>query len=460
MKKKEFISDVLAGLTVSFAALALGAAFGVMSGRGAFAGMIAAAVIPIITGLFGGTRLSVSGPTAPMTAVSSLVIAFAYDNFSGDRILAEQFITLVFLLTGLCLIIAGVLRAGKYIRFVPQVVILGFMSGIALLIWVDQTKTLLGIGGKAAPEGATSTNIIIALATFGLIVFLPRLLTKLNLPKSIFTYLPFTLLIIVMMTGVTSLFHIDIGRISLGVSLESFSDLAAHIGNYFPSAQIFTTDTILLALPYALELTLLGYLDSLLTALIMDHLTKEDSNLNMELFGQGLSNGVAAIFQGLPGAQATIRSVLLFKEGAKTRLSVVATGIFVLLGFMVFKDYVTLITSAVFIGVLFKAALDVFEKEFLFVYIKRGWFVNRRRNYQLFFILYTMLVTALVDLNAAVISGTMLFYLLRKPLRFNDLENDFASLDAGIVENLKEEKNNKGEILSGIDQQKKVSEIA
>ncbi|MEK6780978.1 MAG: SulP family inorganic anion transporter [Bacteroidota bacterium] len=439
MKRKDFISDVLAGLTVSFAALALGAAFGVMSGRGAFAGMIAAAVIPIITGLFGGTRLSVSGPTAPMTAVSSLMIAFAYDNFKGDKILAEQFITLVFLLTGLCLIITGLLRTGKYIRYVPQVVVLGFMSGIALLIWVDQIETLFGLDGKTVPEGGTSANVVIALSTLVLILFLPRMLMKLNLSRSVFPFIPFTLIIIILMTVVTSVFHIDAGKISLGVSLESFSDFIAHIATYFPSKKIFTTDYLLMALPYALELTLLGYLDSLLTALIMDHLTKEDSNMNKELFGQGLSNGVAAIFQGIPGAQATIRSVLLFKEGAKTRLSVVATGIFVLLGFMVFKDYVSLITSAVFIGVLFKAALDVFEKEFLLVYLERGWYFNRRRNYQMFFILYTMLVTALVDLNVAVLTGTLLFYLLRKPLRFNDLEHDFTKLEPVVLDNGLEE---------------------
>ena len=117
MNKRIIITDLLAGLTVSFAALALGAAFGIMSGRGAFAGMIAAAVIPIITGLFGGTRLSVSGPTGPMTAVSSLVVAFAYESFQ-DKILAEQFITLVFIMLGVFLILASILRLGKYISYV------------------------------------------------------------------------------------------------------------------------------------------------------------------------------------------------------------------------------------------------------------------------------------------------------------------------------------------------------
>ena len=107
-KQNKFIQDILAGLTVSFAALALGAAFGAMSGRGAFAGMIGAAVIPIITSLFGGTRLQASGPTGPMTAITALLVAHAYDHFS-DRVLAEQFITLTIIMSGLFMILAGIL---------------------------------------------------------------------------------------------------------------------------------------------------------------------------------------------------------------------------------------------------------------------------------------------------------------------------------------------------------------
>ncbi len=141
-KENTFVYDIIAGLTVSFAALSLGAAFGTMSGRGAFAGMVGAAIIPIITSIFGGTRLQASGPTAPMTAVSALVVAFAYESFP-DKIIAEQFITLIFLLNAVFLIVLGILRIGQYIKYVPQVIILGFMNGIGLLIWFDQIKRLL-----------------------------------------------------------------------------------------------------------------------------------------------------------------------------------------------------------------------------------------------------------------------------------------------------------------------------
>ncbi len=421
MNKRIIITDLLAGLTVSFAALALGAAFGIMSGRGAFAGMIAAAVIPIITGLFGGTRLSVSGPTGPMTAVSSLVVAFAYESFQ-DKILAEQFITLVFVMLGVFLILASILRLGKYISYVPQVVILGFMSGIAMLIWIDQFKVVFGLGGKVAPDGEVITNIVIALSTVLLIFLIPVILKKLKLPHNIRIFIPPTLSAIIIMTVITSVFNMNVGHIKLGSDGSSISDLATLAISYIPSMQILKWEYIMMALPYALQLLLLGYLDSLLTALIMDNLTKEKSNYNKELFGQGLSNIASAIVMGIPGAQATIRSVLLFKEGAKTRLGAVSAGVIALLLFMVFKDYVTIVTSAVFIGVLLKAAWDVFEREFLTIYLKRKWYLNKSRNIQLVFILYTMFATALVDLNFAVFSGTVFFYLAKRYWKIKDVE--------------------------------------
>ncbi|MBK8947793.1 MAG: SulP family inorganic anion transporter [Flavobacteriales bacterium] len=311
---------------MSFAALALGAAFGVMSGRGAFAGMIAAGVIPIVTGLFGGTRLSVSGPTGPMTAVSSVVIALAYDKFGGERLLAEQFITLVFMLTAAGLLLAGLLRTGRLIRFVPKTVILGFMSGIAMVIWVDQIKVLFGLDGKEAPTGTMHLNLAYSAITFLLILTLPKLLAKLNLPKRVAMFIPATLTSIIIMTVITTVFSIDIQHISLGAPVSSLGEFKQMMLSYLPTSRIMTQEHLLMAAPYALQLIMLGYLDSLLTALIMDHLTSKKSRLDKELVGQGLANGLSALLGGIPGAQATIRSVLLFKEGAHTRIGAMSAG--------------------------------------------------------------------------------------------------------------------------------------
>ena len=433
-KENTFIYDIIAGLTVSFAALSLGAAFGTMSGRGAFAGMVGAAIIPIITSLFGGTRLQASGPTAPMTAVSALVVAFAYESFP-DKMIAEQFITLIFLLNAVFLIVLGILRIGQYIKYVPQVIILGFMNGIGFLIWFDQIKRLFGLGDKVQINGSLMTNILIALSTLGTIYLIPFILKKLGVSENIRKFIPSMFVTIILATVLTTLFNTQIEHVSLGNTISSFSEFWTTINSYFPSnPQLYSSDVLIQALPFALQLTLLAYLDSLLTSLVIDNMTKEKTKQDKELIAQGLANGFSAIAQGIPGAQATIRSVLLLKEGAKTRLAGVMVGVFALLGFLVFSKYIVMITSAVFVGVLFKAGLDVVDRDFIIAYIKNNWKNNKERNIQLFFIIYSTLVTVLIDLNVAVVTGTIMFFIAKKYIGITDAEEDFSVVESEYLQ--------------------------
>jgi sulfate permease, SulP family len=173
---------------------------------------------------------------------------------------------------------------------------------------------------------------------------------------------------------------------------------------------------------------LLAYLDSLLTALIIDRMTREKSNLNKELIAQGFANGMSGLFQGIPGAQATIRSVLLIKEGAQTRLAGILIGVFALLSIVLFKDYLALVPAAIFVGVLLKAGLDVFDKDFPSYYLQRQWFNSPVRNIQLVFILYTTIMTVAVDLNIAVVSGTIFFYVAKYFWKIQDVESDFEEI--------------------------------
>jgi sulfate permease, SulP family len=423
---RSLLADVTAGLTVSFAAISLGAAFGTMSGRGAFAGMIGAAVIPIITSCFGGTRRQASGPTAPMTAVSALLIAAAFDRFE-DRALAEQFITLVFIMNALLLILAGIVRLGKLISLVPNVIILGFMNGIAVLIWKDQLVRVLHLKPDSTMQGGPLLNTLVALLTFAGIFGLIWLFRKLPLRPQVRSLFSAVLWTIVLMTLLIYLLPISIQRVELGDSATSFAGYLATIKNYFPVA-IFKMEYILMALPFALQLLLLAYLDSLLTALVIDRKTKEKSNLNQELVAQGLANGVAGVLQAIPGAQATIRSVLLLKEGAQTRFAGVLIGVFALIGLLILKDYLTLVPAAVFVGVLLKAGLDVCDKDFPIHYFHNKWFASRKRNAQFAFILFTTIVTVVVDLNVAVISGSILFYIARWKWGTEDVEPDFEEI--------------------------------
>ena len=159
--------NVIAGLTVSFVAISLGAAFGILSGRGAFAGMLSAGVIAFLAAALGGTRVQCSGPTAPMTAVTATVVGFAYaglvDAFpDADQ---AQFINLVIILTGIILVLFAALRLGRFITVVPKVVVSGFMNGIAILIWLDQGKKLVGAGVPAL-QGRVAVNVSVAIVTF------------------------------------------------------------------------------------------------------------------------------------------------------------------------------------------------------------------------------------------------------------------------------------------------------
>ncbi|MDQ3072494.1 MAG: SulP family inorganic anion transporter, partial [Bacteroidota bacterium] len=368
------------------------------------------------------------GPTAPMTAVTALIVAYAYESFQGDEVLREQFITLVLLMASAVLIIGGIIQLGKYIEVVPNVVILGFMNGIALLIWYDQIKKLFGIGAIKIMQGSIAVNILLAFTTLGLIYFIPWLLKKLKVPENVRVYLPGMLITIIVMTLITLALDLKVERVKLGTSVSSFGDFLDLAKSYFPTSQLFTLELMKTAIPFALQLALLAYLDSLLTSLVIDKMTHERTKQNKELVAQGLGNAVAALCQGIPGAQATIRSVLLIKEGAKTRLAGVLIGVFALLGILVFKDYLTMVAAAVFTGVLFKAGIDVFDRDFPKYYSKLNWKRVRKRNIQLLFIAYTTFVTVLLDLNIAVISGTVFYYIGKKFFNVDDAEPDLEKV--------------------------------
>jgi SulP family sulfate permease len=181
MNTKDILQNVLAGLTVSFVAISLGAAFGIASGRpdGAFVGILSAGVIALITAIFGGTRIQCSGPTAPMTAVTATIVLAATAGPLAAELAemgvdSQHFINQVFILTGALLILMAIFRLGRFITVVPKVVISGFMNGIALLIWIGEVSKLLGLGDYTQTGGQMSTNVALALVTVFLCFTLPK----------------------------------------------------------------------------------------------------------------------------------------------------------------------------------------------------------------------------------------------------------------------------------------------
>lgn len=434
-EKTNVLNEFLAGLTVSFVAISLGAAFGVLSGRGALAGILSAGVIALITSAIGGTKVQCSGPTAPMTAVTVLLVTAVGDGLLQDHggVDPNQFINLVIILTGVILFLAGVLRLGRFIQIVPKVVISGFMNGIAVLIWVGEIKGLFGLAGKEPIGGGVASNAIVALVTLGLCFLLPSILKKVD--ERLTSFLPATLVAIVVVTAVASLADLGIERIVLGATLGSVADLTAMFEMHTPTD--WSLALIVLGLPFAGQLAMLAYLDTLLTSLVVDkkvdemYGTDETTDQNKELVAQGIANGAVAFFGGLPGAQATIRSVLILNEGARTRIAGVMVGIFVLVEMLVFQDLIAVIPQAVFTGVLFKVGYDVFDWTPLRLYVQeqftqgetpRGPGDPAVPHIDMLFIAGTTLVTVIVNLNVAVVSFCVLFYVMSRFITVPDLQ--------------------------------------
>jgi len=424
----DVLQNIIVGLTVSFIALSLGAALGILSGRGAFSGMISAGIIAFVVACLGGTRVQCSGPTAPMSAVSAVIVAFAHEQFTslGLGIQAHQFVNVVVVLCGALLLIMALLRLGRFIALVPNVVVSGFMSGIALLIWVDQANVLMGWAGKTALSGPLVENLAIASGTLLLIFLLAPLTRRIVGPLT--RFLPSTLLAIIIMTVAAHTLRFPIEHVTLSGGFSSLQEFTVMLKGQIPTD--WSGALLAAALPFALQLALLCYLDTLLTSLVVDRMSGERTTRNRELMAQGVGNSLVAFVGGIPGAQATIRSVLMLKESATLRLSGIMVGVFVLIEMVLFQEWINMIPKAVFVGVLFKVGYDVFDFKPLRLYGKQ-WarhrsamlkqFFSRHDDEQIFvtnrellMILGTTAVTVWSDLNIAVGGFTLLFYLHNK----------------------------------------------
>jgi SulP family sulfate permease len=375
--KVNYVKEFTAGLTVSFAALSLGAAFGDQSGRGPLKGVLSAGFLALITSLVGGTMVQCSGPTAPMTAVTVTITAYVASDFASDFPDAnpDLWVNMTIILAAVMLAVMGACQVGRLIVYVPNVVISGFMNGIAIMIWVPKVQELVGVG-KPQMTGNMAINIALAVLTTFLIFNIPKVTGKFC--PQFKSFLPGTLIAIVLITAVVALCGgLGIQTVKTGDPIDSMSEVQALFTDNFPTE--WSGPLIIKAIPFAAQLAMLGYIDTLLTSRIVDvkvvdMYPPEDrwrpTNKALELFGQALGNGFCALFGGIPGAQATIRSVLILNEGAVTRVAGIAAGLFTIIEMGLFQSLVALIPQCVLTGVLFKVGYDCFDWAPVILYVK------------------------------------------------------------------------------------------
>ena len=409
--------DLLGGLTAGIVALPLALAFGVSSGLGPSAGLYGAIFLSFFAALFGGTSTQISGPTAPMTAVSMVIIASIIATNNGSVEKALPYILAVFLLSGLFQILLGLFGLGKYIKYIPYPVVSGFMTAIGVIILITQCLPILGYETKSDQEYVEqfkplaqeillekilldeSKEGLLVLESFeetikragevnetkiyeeaqslaknnssgviGTIKTLPRALGGVKWIevilalstifviygfKKITTVIPSTLVALFLITGIAVGFSIDYLPIQ-------------KIPEGFPKIQlgIFSEFSFMQIVPYvgsAITLALLGAIDSLLTSVVADNITKTRHLPNKELIGQGIGNSIGSLFGGIPGAGATIRTVVNIQSGGKTKLSGMVASIALLIILLILSPLASKIPAAVLAGILVTVGIGVMD---------------------------------------------------------------------------------------------------
>ena len=365
---KNIRGDILGGLTAAVVALPLALAFGetALGDGGAIYGLYGAVIVGFLAALFGGTPSQVSGPTGPMSVtVGALVISLtaggAISNLSAAEI--APLIMGAVIVGGLFQILFGILRLGKYITLVPYSVVSGFMSGIGFIIIATQLGPLLGIKtNKGVLDGLLSLfgnfspsmpAVVISLMTLAIVFLTPRRISQ---------WVPSPLLALLIITPLSVVLFND-GNLG-----EKGLDQLARIGDIPKGGLQFSMpnwSNRTLILTGGLQLAVLGAIDSLLTSLVADNITQTRHDSNRELIGQGIGNAVGGFFNGLPGAGATMRTVINVKSGGSTPISGMTHSIVLLIVLVAAGPLASQIPKALLAGILIKVGLDIIDWRFL-----------------------------------------------------------------------------------------------
>ncbi|MFD2725815.1 SulP family inorganic anion transporter [Hyunsoonleella rubra] len=319
---KNLKGDFTGGLVAGVVALPLALAFGVQSGMGATAGLYGAIAVGVFAAMFGGTETQASGPTGPMTVVSATLVAAAIE-MTGSLENAMGIILAAFLLGGLFQVIFGFLNIAGYVKYFPYPVVSGFMSGVGLIIVILQLFPFVGLGS--------------AKSTLAVIQDFPRLFQEANLYALLLGGI--TILIYFVFPKITKAIPSALVALIVATLIAYFTKmdvpLIGEIPSGLPSFQLggvldIDSSAYSTILEYAIVLAVLGSIDSLLTSVIADNMTKTRHNSNRELIGQGIGNMLAAAIGGIPGAGATKGTVVNINAGGRTRLSGILHGLFLL----------------------------------------------------------------------------------------------------------------------------------
>ena len=406
--------DIFGGITAAIVALPMALAFGVASGAGPLAGLYGAIFVGLFAALFGGTPAQVSGPTGPMT----VVMAILFTRFAHE----PAMVFTVVMLGGLFQVLFGLLRFGRYINLVPYPVISGFMSGIGCIIIILQLAPFFGhspsssaILERVAGLPSVIGNPVMQALVPGTIALAIVYLT----PARIRQYIPPAIIALIISSVAAMLWF-------------PLAPVIGEIPSGLPQIRVpdFTLADFPLIIRYALILAFLGSIDSLLTSLVADSMTRTHHDSDRELIGQGIGNFTSGMFGGIPGAGATMRTVVNIRSGGRTPLSGAVHALVLFLIVIGFSGLVSHVPHAVLAGILIKVGIDIIDWR----YLKR---VTRAPKAGVFIMLTTLVLTVAVDLITAVAAGMiMASVLFVKRMADAQMQSMKLIFDPGHVDDL------------------------
>lgn len=401
--RQQFTKDLMAGLIVGIVALPLAIAFAIASGVSPEKGLYTAIIAGFIISAMGGSRVQIGGPTGAF-----IVIVYGIVQVHGvNGLIIATF------MAGIMLVIMGLGRLGAVIKFIPHPLIIGFTSGIALIIFSSQVKDFLGLHMGAVPadfldkwkvygEHITSTNIYavaIAVTTVGIIFLWPKITHK----------VPGSLIAIIVTTVSTVFFKIPVETI--GSKFGSIpSSLPAPV---IPKLDIATIKNLVQP---AFTIALLGGIESLLSAVVSDGMIGGNHKSNMELVAQGTANIFSSLFGGIPATGAIARTATNVKNGGRTPVAGITHAVILLLIMLFVGKWAALIPMATLAGILVVVAYNMSEWE-SFRSVLKG------PGSDVAVLLTTFLLTVLIDLTVAIEIGMVLaaFLFMRKMIKFSDV---------------------------------------
>ncbi|MCY7532278.1 SulP family inorganic anion transporter [Bacillus altitudinis] len=430
----KFRRDLIAGLVVGVVAIPLGMAFAIASGVGPEYGLYTVIVAGILISLFGGSKYQIGGPTGAFVPILFGIVS----QYGIENLLIAGF------MAGCMLILFGIFKLGKLMKFIPRPVIIGFTAGIAVIIFSGQIANFLGLKGVEKHESfflnmreivvhlGTANSFAILTAIVGLIVILAAQKYIPKIPGALLGLLVSTFIAVLFFQGQVETIGSAYGEIPRQLPTFAFPEL--------------TIEKMIYLLPPAIVIALLGGVESILSAMVADNMKGSKHDSNKELVGQGIANMAAPLFGGIPATGAIARTATNIKNGGASPISGVVHGVVVLLILMLFAPYASMIPLAAMAPILMFVAWNMSEKKEFINIVKV-------KNADSLVLVVTFLLTVIGDLIIGVTAGLILAFIafIKKMSQTTNISSNVAVPQIETAAALERETDQKGVSMYSIE---------